>query len=150
MSPASSSAVSSPPSRFRSIRSGTRINGSAGSCSRLENRLAANAAARRLAAEPPVHRRADIGELSLVDPPRGVLAGDISKQERVLAGMVGRRRRRVATVVRREDQQVAGPHRVEEIGQPTVEILETTMEVERVVAMPPEHVRLDEVDEDQS
>ena len=66
------------------------------------------ALAGRLAAEPGVHRRADVGELAvLVDPPGGVRARRVGEQQRVLARVVGRRRRRVAAVVGGDDQQVA-------------------------------------------
>ena len=61
-------------------------------------------AARRLAAEPGVHRRADVGELALVDRAAGVLALRVGEQQRVLARVVGRRRRRVAAVVGGEDR----------------------------------------------
>ena len=46
-----------------------------------------------------------------------------------------------------EDQQVAGPQRLEEVREPPVEVLQAAMEVLRVVAVTPEHVRLDEVHE---
>ena len=63
----------------------------------------------RLAAEPGVHGRADVGELALlVDPARGVPPGGVREQQRVLARVVGRLRRRVAAVIRRDDEQVAG------------------------------------------
>ena len=63
----------------------------------------------------------------------------------MLAGVVGRGCRRVATVVGCQHQQVARLERIQEIRKPAVEILEAVMEVDRVVATPPEHVRLDEV-----
>ena len=113
----------------------------------LDDRLAGTPAARGLAAEPGVHRRADVCELPLVNPAGRVLALDVREQQRVLARVVGRRRRRVAAVVGRDDQQVAGPQRREQVGQPAVEVLKTAMEVDRVVAVAPEHVRLDEVRE---
>ena len=68
----------------------------------------------------------------------------------MLARVVGRGRGRVTAVVRREDQEIAVAQDVEQIGQPAVEVLQAAVEVERVVAMAPEHVRLDEVHEDQS
>ena len=48
-----------------------------------------------------------------------------------------------------EDQQVARPQRLEQVGQPAVEVLQAAVEVLRVVAVAPEHVRLDEVGEDE-
>ncbi len=69
---------------------------------------------------------------------------------RVLARVVGRRRRRVAAVVGGDDQQVAGLQRVEQVGQPVVEVLQAAVEVDRVVAVAPELVGLDEVDEDEA
>ena len=68
----------------------------------------------------------------------------------MLARVVGGRRRRVAAVVGREDQQVAGPQRVEDLGEPPVEVLQAAMEVHRVVPVAPEHVGLDEVREDEA
>ena len=80
--------------------------------------------------EPGAHRRADVAELAvLVDPPCGVLPGGVRQEQRVLARVVGRRRRRVAAVVRREDQEVTVPQRVEDVGQPAVEVLEAAVEV---------------------
>ena len=74
-----------------------------------------------LAAEPRVDRGADVGELAVLqDPPAGVSPLDIRQQQRVLAGVVGGRRRRVAAVVGRQDQQIAGPERVEQVGQAPV------------------------------
>ena len=61
--------------------------------------------------------------------------------------MVGRRRRRVAAVVGREDQQIALAQGVEQVRQAAVEVLQAPMEVLRVVAVPPQHVGLDEVRE---
>ena len=75
---------------------------------------------------------------------------DVGEQQRVLARVVGRRRRRVAAVVGGEDQQVAVAQRVEQVGQPAVEVLQAAVEVDRVVAVAPEHVGLDEVHEDQA
>ena len=101
-------------------------------------------------AEPRVDGRADVGELAvLVDAARRVAALDVGEQQRVLARVVGRRRRRVAAVVRGEDEQVVRPQRVEQVGQPAVEVLEAAVEVHRVVAVAPERVGLDEVREDQ-
>ena len=74
----------------------------------------------------------------------------VGEQQRVLARVVGRRRRRVAAVVGGEDQQVAGAQRVEQVGQPAVEVLQAAVEVDRVVAVAPEHVGLDEVHEDEA
>ena len=104
----------------------------------------------RLAAEPRAHRRADVGELALVDPPRRIRPLRVREEERVLARVVGRRRRRVAAVIRGEDEQVARPQLREQVGQARVEVLQAAVEVHRVVAMAPEHVRLDEVREDES
>ena len=104
----------------------------------------------RLPVQPGVHGRADVGELALVDPARSVSARDVREQHRVLARVVGRRRRGIAAVVGREDQQVAGPQRLEQVRQPAVEVLEAAVEVDRVVAVPPERVRLDEVHEDEA
>jgi hypothetical protein len=67
----------------------------------------------------------------------------------VLAAVVGRRRRRVAPVVGGEDQQVVRPQRVEQVRQAAVEVLQAPMEVDRVVAMSPQRVGLDEVREDE-
>src|SRR5436190_19056475 len=104
------------------MSSGTRIKGwAAGSCSRLEDRLARDPAAGRLAAQPRVHRRADVGELALVHPARRVFPGHVCEQEGVLTRMVGGRCGRVAAMIPREDQQVAGAYRVEEILQAAVE-----------------------------
>ena len=85
-----------------------------------------------------------------VDPAGGVAARDVREQQRVLARVVGRRRRRVAAVVGGEDQQVARPQRLEQVGQAAVEVLQAAVEVDRVVAVAPEHVGLDEVDEDEA
>ena len=52
-------------------------------------------------------------------------------------------------MVGREDEQVPRPQRVEQVRQPTVEVLQAAVEVDGVVAVPPEHVRLDEVREDE-
>ena len=82
--------------------------------------------------------------------PGGVLAGRVREQQRVLARVVGRRRRRVAAVVGGEDQEVAVAQRVEDVRQPPVEVLEAAVEVDRVVAVAPELVRLDEVHEDEA
>src|SRR6266536_2926726 len=151
MSSASSSGVSSPPSRLRSISSGTRITlGAAGAASRLENRLAGNPAAGGLATQPAVHRRANVRELPLVNAAGRVLARDVREQQGVLARVVGRWRRRIAAVIGSEDQQVARSHCLEQVGQAPVKVLQATVEVDRVVAVPPKHVRLDEVDEDQA
>ena len=49
-----------------------------------------------------------------------------------------------------ENQQIARPHRLEQVGQAPVEILQAAVEVDRIVAVPPEHVGLDEIDEDQA
>ncbi len=49
-----------------------------------------------------------------------------------------------------EDEQVAGPQGVEQVRQPAVEVLQAAVKVDRIVAVPPEHVGLDEVDEDQA
>ena len=126
---------------------------SAGSSRRLTaatNGVPGNTARRALAAEPRVDRRADVGELAvLVDPSRGVPPLDVGEQQRVLAAVIGRRRRRVAAVVGGEDQQVVRPQRVEQVGQPAVEVLQAAVEVDRVVAVAPERVRLDEVREDE-
>ncbi len=51
-------------------------------------------------------------------------------------------------MVGRDDQQIAVLQRAEQIRETPVEVLEAAVEVHRVVAMPPEHVGLDEVDED--
>src|SRR6187401_1441398 len=64
--------------------------------------------------------------------------------------MVGRRRRRVAAVIGGEDQEIAVAQGVEQVGKAAVEVLKAAVEVDRVVAMAPEHVRLDEVREDQA
>ena len=81
--------------------------------------------------------------------PAAFLPVRVGEQQRVLARVVGRRRRRVAAVVGGDDQQVAGPKRLEQVGQPAVEVLQAAVEVDRVVPVAPEHVRLDEVDEDE-
>ncbi len=109
---------------------------------------AGKALSRRLPPEPGVHRGAHIGELALlVDPPRCVAPGCIRKEQGVLARVVGRRCRRIAAVVGGEDQQVARMQRLEDVRESTVEVLETAVEVHRVVPVAPEHVRLHEVDE---
>ena len=101
--------------------------------------------------EPRVDGRADVRELAvLVHLARGIAPGSVGEQQGVLARVVGRRGRRIAAVVGREDQEVALPQRVEDVGQPPIEVLQAAMEVDRVVAVAPEHVGLDEVDEDES
>ena len=55
---------------------------------RRDDRLAGDAARRRLAAEPRVHGRADVGELALVDLAGGVPPLDVGEQETVLARVV--------------------------------------------------------------
>ena len=116
---------------------------------RLElDRSAREALAGRLPAEPRVHGRADVGELALlVDPAGGVPSRRIREEQGVLARVVGRLRGRVTAVIRGDDEQVALPQGVEDVREPTVEVLEAAVEVHRVVAMAPEHVRLDEVHE---
>ena len=74
----------------------------------VDDRLAGDPATGRLAAEPRVDRRPDVGELAFVDSPGRVLARDIGEQQRVLARVVGRRRRRVAAVIRGEDSRSPG------------------------------------------
>ena len=96
------------------------------------------------------HRRADVAELAvLVHAPGGVPSRRVREQHRVLAGVVARRRRRVAAVVGRDDEEVALAERLEDVGQPAVEVLQAAVEVDRVVAVPPELVGLDEVREDE-
>ena len=68
----------------------------------------------------------------------------------MLPGVVGRGGRRVAAVVGGDDQQVAGPERLEDVLEPAVEVLQAAVEVDRVVAVAPEHVRLDEIGEDEA
>ena len=67
----------------------------------------------------------------------------------MLAGMVRGRRRRVAPVIRREDEKILRAEGVQQVRNAPVEILQAPVEVLRVVPVPPEHVRLDEVDEDE-
>src|SRR3954464_10289013 len=50
-------------------------------------------------------------------------------------------------MVRGEEEKVAREEGVKQVGEPVVEVLQAAVEVDRVVAMPPEHVRLHEVDE---
>src|SRR5919201_2970962 len=121
MSSTSSPAESSPPSRLRSINSGTRIIARGGS--RLEDRLAGNPPAGCLAAQPHVDGGGDVGELALVDTTGRILSGHVGEQQCVLARVVGRGRRRIAAVIRRQDQQVSWSHRLEEVGQTPVEVL---------------------------
>src|SRR2546427_12690695 len=64
--------------------------------------------------------------------------------------MVGRGRRGVAAVIGRENEEIPCTQGVEEIRQPAVEVLQAAVEVDRIVAVPPEHVGLDEVDEDEA
>src|SRR5215211_7086930 len=120
--------------------SATRITSwrRAGESSRLDDRLARNPSPGRLPAEPAVDGRSDIGELTLVDPARGVLAGDIGEQKGVLAGMVRRQGRGIAPVIRGEDEEVTRPKGGEEVGQPPIEILQAAMEVHGIVAVTPE------------
>ena len=82
--------------------------------------------------------------------PAAFLPSDVGEEEGVLARVVGRSGRRVTAVIGREDQEVAGAQGVEQVGQPPVEVLEAAMEVLRVVPVAPEHVRLDQVREDES
>src|SRR5262249_17896986 len=65
----------------------------------VHDRLPWDPTRRRLAAEPRVHGRADIGEFPLVETTGGVPPFDGRKQERVLPRVVGRRRRRIAAVI---------------------------------------------------
>src|SRR6202043_3376979 len=92
--PSTSSAISSPlssaPSRLRWISSAARIIAADCRASWLEDRLSRDSARRRLPFHPRVHRRADIGELALVDLAGGVVACDICEQHRVLTRVVGR------------------------------------------------------------
>ncbi len=67
----------------------------------------------------------------------------------MLPRVVRRGSRRVAAVIRGQDEQVPVPQRVEQVRKAPVEVLETAVEVDRVVSVAPEHVRLDEVHEDQ-
>ena len=50
----------------------------------------------------------------------------------------------------RQHEEVARLERVEQVRQPPVEVLQAAVEVDRIVAMAPEHVRLDEVGEDET
>src|SRR5947208_4707452 len=139
----------------RAARSGTRPHTRRGRpsgrrASRLDDRLARKRAPRRFSAEPGVDGRPDIRELAvLVDPPRRVPAVDVREQQSVLARMVRRRRRRIAAVVGGGGQQILLAERVEQVRQPPVEVLQAAVEVDRVVAVAPEHVCLDEVHEDE-
>ena len=51
--------------------------------------------------------------------------------------------------VGRDDEKIASLQRLEDVREPPVEVLEAAVEVHRVVAVAPEHVRLDEVHEDE-
>ena len=86
----------------------------------------------------------------LVHVPCGVPSRRVREQQRVLPRVVGRRRRRVAAVVGGDDQQVARPERLEDVLEPPVEVLQAAVEVDRVVAVAPEHVGLDEIHEDEA
>src|SRR5918994_313858 len=90
---------------------------------------------------------ADVRELALVRRPVRVPSRGVREQERMLPRVVRRGRRRIAAVVGREDEQVSRPERLEDVLQPAVEVLQAAVEVDRVVAVAPEHVRLDQVDE---
>ena len=104
-----------------------------------------------LGPEPRRHRRADIAELAaLVDAAGRIPARGVREQHRVLAGVVARRRRRVAAVVGGDDQEIVRAQRLEDVGQPPVEVLQAAVEVDRVVAVPPQLVGLDEVGEDEA
>src|SRR4029453_81030 len=97
---------------------------------------------RRLSAEPGVHGRADVRELALLVDAAGCVApGRVGEEESVLARVGGRLGRRVAAVVGRDGGGSAPLQRLEDVGQASVEILQTTVEVDRVVAVAPEHVR---------
>src|SRR5579862_6879498 len=166
MSSSISSALSSPPSRLRWMRSTTLIarprrspygESPAGarrplgrSASRREDRRARDGAAAGLALQPRVHRRAHVRKLALVDQAGGIAPGDVGEEHRVLPRVVGGRRRRIAAVIRRDDEEVARPQRLEQVGQAAVEVLEAAVEVHGVVAVAPQHVGLDEVDEDEA
>jgi hypothetical protein len=113
-------------------------------------RLPRKPAPRRLPAEPRVHGGADVRELPFVHLSAGIAPLDVREQQRVLTGVIRRRCGRVAAVVGGEDQQIAFPELVEEVREPPVEVLQAAVEVDGVVPVPPEHVRLDEVHEDQS
>ena len=65
----------------------------------LDDQIAGDPPSRCLAAEPGVDGRADIGELTLVNPSRRVSTLDVREQERVLPRVVGRRSRGVAAVI---------------------------------------------------
>ena len=82
--------------------------------------------------------------------PGGVLPRRVREEQRVLARVVGRRGRRVAAVIGGEDQQIAVAQRLEDVVQPAVEVLQAAVEVDRVVAVAPELVGLDEVREDEA
>src|SRR5438034_4529598 len=165
MYPLTSSAISpsesSSPFRFRSMRSAARIvmkpslrsrTGRERTLDRRSSmsydRAAGEPSPRRLSAEPGIHGEADVGELALfMDPPSWIAAGRVCQEERVLAGVIGRGRRRVAPVVRRQHEQITGLEHLQDVRKPPVEVLQAAVEVDRVVPVPPEHVRLDEVDE---
>jgi hypothetical protein len=51
--------------------------------------------------------------------------------------MVGGRCRRVAPVIGRDHEEVAGPERIEQVFQATVEVLQAAVKVDRVVPVPP-------------
>src|SRR6266511_807048 len=116
----------------------------------LDYRLARDAALRRLPAEPGVHGGSHVGELAFVDLPGRVLALDVGEEQRVLARVVGPGRGGIAAVVGGEDEQVVGAKRLEQVREPPVEILQAAVEVDRVVAVSPEHVGLDQVREDEA
>ena len=137
-----SSARSSPPSRLRSISSAGRIS--------LARRSSGPGIPRRgrLAAEPRVHRRADVARTR----PRGCArprsgpatyaSSSAYSREWSVDGVVGSQ---PWSEVR--TSRSPWPQRVEQVGQPAVEVLEAAVEVLGVVAVAPEHVRLDEVRE---
>jgi hypothetical protein len=53
-------------------------------------------------------------------------------------------------VIGRQDKEVALAQRREQIGKPSIEILEAAVEIQRVVAVAPEHVGLHEIREDEA
>src|SRR3972149_5035503 len=131
--------ASSSPSRLRSISSAARIKATSRSL-----RLGESVGARPASPTAPAPA-GDAG--SRLEGRPGGGPPRVGEEGRVLARVVGGRRGRVAAVIRRQDQEVVRAELREEVGEPPVEVLQAAVEVNRVVAVPPEHVRLDQVRE---
>ena len=110
--------------------------------------MSGDSARRRLPLQPRVHRRPYVRELALADLPEAFLPATYAtsiaySREWSVDGVVGSQPWSDATI------SAAWAQRLEEVGQPPVEVLQAPVKVLRVVPVAPERVGLDEVREDE-